>query len=225
MMQQVRDDFNRIASLTAHEAEAREIYSDYLLRHVPMDCNHLLEIGCGFGTFARLVAKRAQHVTAIDLSPQMLEVAKKRAAGYSNLEFLLGDFLQLQLPVESYDCIVMLATLHHLPADEALRKMKIMLRPGGVLIIQDLLDSDGIFDLALSLVRLPVNMAVRFWQKGRLGARREVRRAWAEHGKHESYLKAKDVQAMRDEHLPGGHVQTHFLWRYTIVWHKPDKTS
>ncbi|MDT4955801.1 MAG: hypothetical protein QOJ02_3939 [Acidobacteriota bacterium] len=222
-MQQVRDDFDRIASLTAQETEAREIYSDYLLRHVPVDCNHLLEIGCGFGIFARLVAKRAQHVTAIDLSPQMLEVARKRAAGYSNLEFLLGDFLQLQLPVESYDCVVTLATLHHLPAGEALRKMKTMLRPGGVLIVHDLLDSTGIFDLALGLVRIPVNMAVRFWQKGRLRARPEVRRAWAEHGKHESYLRVKDVEAMRDEHLPGGHVQTHFLWRYTIVWHKPGK--
>lgn len=219
-MQQVRDDFNRIASLTAHEAEAREIYSDYLLRHVPMDCDHVLEIGCGFGTFARIVAHRAQHVTAIDLSPQMIDVAKKRSASYSNLEFLLGDFLQLQLPVESYDCIVTLATLHHLPADEALRKMKTMLRPGGVLIIQDLLDSTGIFDNALSLIRIPINMAVRFWQKGRLRARREVRRAWAEHGRHETYLKAKDVRAMRDEYLPGGLVHKHFLWRYTIVWHK-----
>lgn len=220
-MQQVRDDFNRIASLTAHDVEAQEVYSNYLLSRVPVGCNHALEIGCGFGTFARRVAQRVQYVTAIDLSPQMIDVAKKRSASYSNLKFVLGDFLQLQFPVEAYDCIVTLATLHHLPADEALRKMKTLLRPGGVLIIQDLLDSDGIFDLALGLVRLPVNMALRFWQKGRFRPRREVRQAWTEHGRHETYLKAKEVRAMRDEHLPGGQVREHFLWRYTVVWRKP----
>ncbi|HEV7374510.1 MAG TPA: class I SAM-dependent methyltransferase, partial [Pyrinomonadaceae bacterium] len=143
-MQQVREDFNRIASLTAHEAEAHVSYSNYLLRHVPVDCNRVLEIGCGFGAFTRLIAGRARHVTAVDLSPQMIEVARKRSAGYSNLEFTLGDFLQLPVSADSYDCIVTIATLHHLPAGEALRKMKTTLRPGGVLVLHDLLATDGL---------------------------------------------------------------------------------
>jgi ubiquinone/menaquinone biosynthesis C-methylase UbiE len=222
-MQQVREDFNRIASLTAHEAEAHVSYSNYLLRHVPVDCNRVLEIGCGFGALTRLIAGRARHVTAVDLSPQMIEVARKRSAGYPNLEFTLGDFLQLPVSADSYDCIVTIATLHHLPAGEALRKMKTTLRPGGVLILHDLLATDGLPDKALDFVRLPISRAVRFWQTGKLWVRREVRQAWSEHGKHETYLTPEDVLAMRDEHLPGGRVHNHFLWRYTVVWRKPDK--
>ena len=220
-MQQVREDFDRIALLMASEREAREVYSNHLLRHVSSSCNHLLEIGCGFGAFARAAAHRARHVTALDLSPQMIEVARARSAGCSNLEFVLDDFLQLELPAESYDCIVTLATLHHLPLDEALRKMKAQLRPGGVLILHDLLETSGLIDKAFNVFRLGVNMAVRFRLSGRLRARREVRQAWAEHGKHESYLTPQAVRAMRDEHLPGGRIYHHLLWRYTVVWRKP----
>lgn len=220
-MQQVREDFDRIALLTADEAEAPKPYSDYLLRQIPSDCDRLLEIGCGFGAFTRVLADRARHITAIDLSPQMIEVAKDRSGRYPNLEFILGDFLQLEIPDATYDCIVSIATLHHLPASEALKKMKSALRPGGVLIIHDLLDPDGLFDKALDFIRLPLSCAQQFLQTGRPRSARAVREAWAEHGKHDTYLRAKDVRAMRDEHLAGGNVHTHFLWRYTIVWHKP----
>jgi SAM-dependent methyltransferase len=161
----------------------------------------------------------------MDLSPQMIHVARARSAGCPNLEFVLDDFLQRQLPTESYDCIVTLATLHHLPLDDALRKMKAQLRPGGVLILHDLLENSGLIDKAFNVVRLAVNMAVRFRLSGRLRARREVRRAWVEHGKHESYLKPQEVRAMRDEHLPGGRIYHHLLWRYTVVWRKPDMIS
>jgi SAM-dependent methyltransferase len=221
-MQQVLEDFNRIASLTAHEHAAPETYSNYLLRHVPANCNHVLEIGCGFGAFARLVASRAQRVTAIDLSPQMIEVARERSLDYSNLEFVLGDFLQDHLPAESYDCIVTLATLHHLPLDEAIEKIKSLLRPGGVLILHDLWTHAGYMDKAFDLFRLPISMAGRFWRTGKFIPRREVRRAWIEHGKRDSYLTFQDVLAMRDEHLPGGRVVRHLLWRYTVVWRKPE---
>jgi SAM-dependent methyltransferase len=222
-MQQVHEDFDRIARLMAGEHEARETYSNYLQSQVPAACNQVLEIGCGFGAFARAVAPRARHVTAMDVSPQMINVARERSASYSNLEFVLKDFLQAHLPAESYDCIVTVATLHHLPLKETLERIKTLLRPGGVLILHDLLAASSHIDRALDFVRLPVSMTVRFWQTGRFLERREVRRAWAEHGKHESYLKPQDVRAMRDEHLPEGLIKHHFLWRYTVVWRKPER--
>jgi ubiquinone/menaquinone biosynthesis C-methylase UbiE len=221
-MQQVREDFDRIALLMAHEVSAPETYSNFLLRHVPAGCNNILDIGCGFGAFARRIAPRAERFTAIDLSPQMIKVAKERSQSYSNLDFVLGDFLKLHLPAESYDCIVTLATLHHLPLSEALSKMKSLLSPGGTLIIHDMMATNGYFkNYAFDAVRVPISMAVRLWQRGSLLPRREVRKAWTEHGKRETYLTAKEVRAIRDEHLPGGSVYLHLLWRYTIIWRKP----
>jgi 2-polyprenyl-3-methyl-5-hydroxy-6-metoxy-1,4-benzoquinol methylase len=184
-----------------------------------------LEVGCGFGAFSRLIAQRARRVTAIDLSPQMINTAKLRSANYSNLEFMLDDFLQANFQADSFDCIVTIATLHHLPLGDALTRIKSLLRPGGVLILHDLLAAGSLVDRAFDAVRLPLGMAVRFWRTGRFRARREVRRAWIEHGKHESYLKPQEVRAMRDEHLPGGRVRRHLLWRYTLVWQKPDTTE
>jgi SAM-dependent methyltransferase len=152
----------------------------------------------------------------------MIAVARKRSANFPNLEFALCDFLQAPLPVASYDLIITLATLHHLPLEEALSRIKSLLRPGGVLILQDLLAASGPFDRAFDLVRVPINVAVRLRHGGRLIPRAEVRRAWQEHGKHESYLTPREVQAMRDEHFPGGLVHRHLLWRYTLIWKKPE---
>lgn len=220
-MQQVLEDFDRIALLMAREPEEPERYSDYLLRHVPTACDHVLEIGCGFGAFARLLSARARRVSAIDVSPQMINVARARSAAYTNLEFALTDFLQTELPAESYDCVVTLATIHHLPLDEALRRMKATLRPGGVLILHDLLAPSSLFDKSLDIFRMPLSMLKRLRQTGKMRARREVRRAWIEHGRHESYLTPREVEKMRDRHLPGGRITRHFLWRYTVIWCKP----
>jgi SAM-dependent methyltransferase len=223
-MQQVREDFDRIALLTACEREAPETYAQYLLRRLPEGCRNVLEIGCGFGAFARAVAERAEHVTAMDLSPEMIEIAGERSEGISNLEFVLGDFLRVPLQEESYDCIATLATLHHLPLVEALTRMKSLLRPGGTLLLHDLTAPSNFADRAFDLFRMPFSMAVRLWQRGRLIPRREVRRAWREHGQHETYLTPRQLRAMRDEHLPGGIIRRHLLWRYTVVWVKPEES-
>ena len=220
--EQVRADFDRIAAASARDREALGTYSEFLLSHIPEGCARALEVGCGFGAFARRVAARAGEVTAVDVSPQMLRVAAERSVSHPNLQFILADFLRLELQPETYDCVVTTTTLHHLPEREAVAKMQRLLRPGGVLVIHDLLDPDGVSDWALNFVRLPLNCAARFWRTGRLRERREVRRAWDEHGMHETYLKPKDVLALRDECLPGALVRKHLLWRYTIVWRKPE---
>ena len=218
--EQVRADFDRIAVVSAREHEDLGPYSKFLLGHVPGNCGRALEIGCGLGAFARLVAGRANSVTAVDVSREMLRVGVERSRAYPNLQFILGDFLRLDLPPETYDCIVTTTTLHHLPLAEALGKIRSLLRPSGVLILHDLLDPDGLFDTALNFIRLPVSYAARFRRIGRFRQRREVRTAWDEHGRHETYLKPADVRALRDEYFPGALVRLHLLWRYTIVWRK-----
>ncbi|HEX8843961.1 MAG TPA: methyltransferase domain-containing protein [Pyrinomonadaceae bacterium] len=219
-MQQVREDFDRIAVLSEHEEAAHGPDLDHLLSYVPQRCEHILEVGCGFGIFTRLMAARAERVTAIDLSPQMIRVARERSNDYRNLEFVLTDFLQADLPEEEFDCIVTIATLHHLPLDEALLKLKSLVKPGGVLIIQDLIGYDGLLDKAFDIFRLPLSVVSRFWRSGRLRPSREVRQAWVEHGKHDTYLTAREARRMRDEHFPGAYLRRHLLWRYTLVWRK-----
>jgi ubiquinone/menaquinone biosynthesis C-methylase UbiE len=219
-MEKIRKEFDRIAILSEHQTDPGGVYDRLILGFVSNPCDRALEIGCGTGSFTRLLAAKANHVTAIDLSAEMIRVACLRSSNYSNISYQVGNILQMELPSSHFDFIAMIATLHHLPREPVLEKLKKALKPHGVLIIHDLLTSEGVLDRAIDVLRLPVNAAVRFKRTGRLLARSVERRAWAEHGKGERYLTMKEVRAMRDSCLPGGEARKHLLWRYSLVWSK-----
>lgn len=217
---QVREEFDRIALLTERHGGLSDIYRNYLLRHLPRHSENVLEIGCGTGEFTRLVASCAQNVVAVDLSSEMIRLANSQSTNYQNIQYVLGDVMSDSLPTERYDCIVSLATLHHLPLAQALIKMKAALKPNGVLIIQDLVAAKGLVERVRSALAYPVSGARRFWKTRRIRAPRELRKAWAEHGKGESYLTLDEVREMCRQYLPGARIRRHLLWRYTVVWSK-----
>jgi len=220
----VREEFDRIALLTERHGSLSDIYRNYLLRHLPHHSENVLEIGCGTGEFTRLIASHAQKVVAIDLSPEMIRLANSQSANYQNIEYVLGDVMSYPLPAERYDCIVSLATLHHLPLEQALIKMKAALKPDGVLIIQDLVAAKGLVERGRSGLAYPVSSARRFWKTRRIRAPREIREAWAEHGKGEVYLTLDEVREMCRQFLPGALIRHHLLWRYTVLWSKRGKS-
>lgn len=218
----IREEFDRIALLTErHGGGAGDAYYAYLARQLPPRVESALEIGCGGGAFTRLLAARARSVLALDLSPEMIRLARSRSAGRRNIEYRAGDALRLALPGEGFDCVVSIATLHHLPTEQALTKMKDALKPGGTLVVHDLIADDGLLDRGLSALAYPLGVARRFWQTGRVRMPPEVRRAWAEHGEGEVYLTTSGVREMCERHLPDATVKRHLLWRYTVVWRKP----
>ena len=220
---QVSEEFDRIALLTGREGCGdRGVYHKYLLRQLSPRPESLLEVGCGAGAFTRLLARRARRVLALDLSPEMLRLAESRTAGCENVEYLLGDLMKLPLPEGVYDCVVSVATLHHLPQGAALRKMKDVLRPGGVLVVHDLIADAGLADGCVSALAYPLSVLRRRWKTGRWRVPRELREAWAEHGRHETYLTPAGVREMCRSHLPSARVRRHLLWRYTAVWRKPE---
>jgi ubiquinone/menaquinone biosynthesis C-methylase UbiE len=217
---QVCEDFDRIALLTETHGGAGDTYHRHIERHLPPRCESALEVGCGTGSFTRLLAGRARNVVAIDVSPQMIRLARQHSASYPHVDYVLGDVLRLALPAESFDCIVSLATLHHLPMEEALLKMKGALKTNGVLVIHDLVADQGLVDGMRSALAYPLSVARRFRETGRLRQPREVREAWKEHGAGEAYLTLNEVREMCRRYLPGARIHRHLFWRYTVVWHK-----
>jgi ubiquinone/menaquinone biosynthesis C-methylase UbiE len=102
----------------------------------------VLEIGTGTGAFAREAAKAGARVHAIDISAVMLEYARLRAREekLDNLTFELAGFLSFEAEPASYDAVVTGLAMHHLSdvwKAVALRKIHHFLRPGGVLILLD----------------------------------------------------------------------------------------
>ena len=240
-MSTLQEDFDRIALVSAATPDGaihNDHYHNFLLRHLPSNCHEVLEIGCGTGTFARRLAEHSDHVLALDLSPEMIRMAREHSAQFPdtdspntkfpNIEFELADVLERPLPVTSFDCIATIATLHHLPFAEVLLKMKAALKPGGVLLVLDLFEpariSDspvaGLSDSLLNILALPVSVGLRVIHHGRLLPRREVRDAWAAHEIHDLYPTMKEVHALCNRLLPGAKIKKHLLWRYSIVWTK-----
>jgi ubiquinone/menaquinone biosynthesis C-methylase UbiE len=219
-MSDVRADFDRIALLSGEEWGHNGHYHEFLARHVPAPCREALEVGCGTGAFSRRLAKSSERVLALDLSPNMVGLARERSARFPNIEFRVADVLEMELPAERFDCIATIATLHHLPVAEVLPKLKGALKPGGVLLVLDLFQGEGLSDAFRNALAVPVSLGLRLVRRGRLLPPREVRRAWNEHGRHDSYLTMAQVGEVCAELLPGALITRHLLWRYSVVWKK-----
>lgn len=227
-MSTIEKDFDRLAILDSDGWTANNHYHDFLLRYVPADCPDALEVGCGTGTFSRRLAERAKQVVALDLSSEMIRVARSRSAQFPNIEYRCDDVMSDDLPAGGFDCVATIATLHHLPLREVILKLKRTLKPNGVLIILDLFEPErsllklsGWRDNLANLVGMGVSGSLRLLHNGRLKPPREVRAAWDEHGKTDSYPAMTEVRALCREILPGAEIRQHLLWRYSIIWRAP----
>jgi ubiquinone/menaquinone biosynthesis C-methylase UbiE len=79
-------EFDRIAQTEASGGwNHNNHYHSFLLRHAPAHCAAALEVGCGMGEYARLLAQRSDKVLALDLSPEMLRIARERSQTYHRL--------------------------------------------------------------------------------------------------------------------------------------------
>jgi ubiquinone/menaquinone biosynthesis C-methylase UbiE len=218
----IQADFDRIARLSTDKWNHNGHYHSFLLKHVPSQCAEALDIGCGTGSFSRLLAQRCKRVLALDLSPRMIQVAREHSKSYNNIDFRVADAMTWQYPKERFDCIASIATLHHLPFGETLVNMKRSLKAGGALLILDLFQGENLLDLLVSAMALPVDVVLRLVKRGRLREPAEVRAAWDEHGRHDSYLTLSEIRKTCATILPGSVVTRHLLWRYSIVWKKGD---
>lgn len=101
-----------------------------------------VDLGVGDGLLTLMLSEIAEHVTAVDISAQMLDQLRQRAAakGIRNIETLEADIEHLPLPDASHDVVVASQALHHARDPErALREAWRVLVPGGRLLVIDLL--------------------------------------------------------------------------------------
>lgn len=102
----------------------------------------IADLGAGEGTLSLLLAQRAERVIAVDSSQKMVEygtdVAKRH--GVHNLEYRLGDLEELPLPANEVDLVLLHQSLHHaLHPKRAIEEAWRILRPGGRVVVMDLL--------------------------------------------------------------------------------------
>ncbi|MEJ6717438.1 MAG: ArsR family transcriptional regulator [Akkermansiaceae bacterium] len=100
------------------------------------------DLGAGEGTLSQLIAQRAKKVIAIDNSEKMVEFGQKLAKENKlpNLEYRLGDIESPPIDDSSVDLAILSQALHHAESPaKALAEAHRILKPGGRLIVLDLL--------------------------------------------------------------------------------------
>ncbi|RBQ15616.1 SAM-dependent methyltransferase [Spongiactinospora rosea] len=127
--------------LRSHRWRTADNSAAYLLPHLAPG-QALLDIGCGPGTLTLDLAARVApgRVTAVEVTPDALDLARAEAArrGQDGVEFVVGDVHALDLPGDSYDVVHAHQVLQHVgdPVG-ALREMRRVCRPGGVVAVRD----------------------------------------------------------------------------------------
>lgn len=181
---------------------------------IPAACQHALDIGCGEGMLARELARHVPHVTGIDQHAASIEMARRQSPP-GQIDYLDGDFLTHPFPPGYFGLVSCVAALHHMDAAAALTRMKQLIAPGGTLIINGVARSQ-LADLPLDLVAVPVNLGYRL-----------ARGYWH----HPSPIlwppphTYRQIRALARDILPGVIYRRHLLWRYSLTWTKPARSS
>jgi|TARA_B100001093_G_scaffold71195_1_gene61806 ArsR family transcriptional regulator len=100
------------------------------------------DLGAGEGTLSQLIAQRAKKVIAVDNSEKMVKFGQNLAKenGLPNLEYRLGDIESPPIDDSSVDLAILSQALHHAEhPSKALSEAHRILKPGGRLIVLDLL--------------------------------------------------------------------------------------
>ncbi len=142
-----------------HGPIARRVFESL---HLAADA-HYLDIGCGNGYSVRWAAAASPRGTAIgiDLSPDMIRIARERSAGLTNVDFREAAFPQHPLPHGLFDAIFSMEVFYYLPdPDAALREVLRLLKPGGV--FASAIDIYREHPMARNWIRY-VGAAVKLW--------------------------------------------------------------
>jgi ubiquinone/menaquinone biosynthesis C-methylase UbiE len=112
----------------------RAAWAARLRERIPDDGVDVLDVGCGTGSLALVLAEQGHTVTGVDLSPNMVELARRKLAGRATI--LLGDAAVPPVGDRRFDVVLCRHLLWALPDPAAaLRRWTGLLRPGGQLVL------------------------------------------------------------------------------------------
>jgi ubiquinone/menaquinone biosynthesis C-methylase UbiE len=110
-----------------------------VLRFVePRKDDRALDAGTGTGALAFALAPHVAEVVGIDLVPELLAEARRRAPEFPNVTFLEGDITRLPPELGEFDLAASARTFHHIRRPElAIAELIRVTRPGGRILVVD----------------------------------------------------------------------------------------
>jgi SAM-dependent methyltransferase len=181
-------------------------YYPLLRAAVPDTATRVLDIGCGDGTFCRLLVRPDRLVVGLDLDPRHLAPAP-------GVTYVVGSAEALGLADETFDAVTMTMVLHHVDARRALAEAVRVLAPGGSLQVLGIGRYGGPRDLPYELRDA---VAHRLHSRGREPwepptTKVDPVETWSE------------VLTTVRRRLPGCAWDRLPMWRYRVTWTKPGR--
>ena len=140
-------------------------YIDKFLAFLPKEAK-LLDVGCGPGTFTKYLLKKGFDVEGLDLSQEMLKIAKEKVP---QVEFKKMDMRNLSYPNETFDGLLVAYSLIHIPSEEIPLTLKgfsrILKSKGQIMVIVQGGEPDKIVDEPL---KKGEKIFINFFTKARL---------------------------------------------------------
>jgi ubiquinone/menaquinone biosynthesis C-methylase UbiE len=111
-----------------------------------------VDSGTGAGALAFALAPLVREVVGVDLVPELLEQARKRAARFPNVTFVEGDATKLPFGLAEFDLACSMRTLHHIPRPElaAAELARVTRRGGHVFVVDQIAPVDPLAALELN---------------------------------------------------------------------------
>ncbi|MFJ8467686.1 class I SAM-dependent methyltransferase [Streptomyces swartbergensis] len=186
----------------------------WILRQLPRRVRSALDVGCGSGDLARLLAGRAERVHGVDADPAITALARELTPTAAPVTYAVAD-APAGLPDGPYDVITCVAVVHHLPFTRALAAFRDRLAPGGTLVIVGVSRERTPVDHLLSAASVPLNIVMALLKNRGRPAPHPVsmtaRTSPADMTFPEIAREARNV-------LPGARLRRRLFWRYTLVW-------
>jgi SAM-dependent methyltransferase len=99
--------------------------------------SRILEIGCGTGQATLPLAERGLEVVCVELGEGLAAVARRKLAGFPNVEVVHAVFEDWDAPAASFDAVVAFTAFHWVDPEVKYEKAARLLRPGGTLAVAE----------------------------------------------------------------------------------------
>lgn len=186
----------------------------WILRQFPERVDSAVDVGCGSGDLARLLAGRARRVHGIDADPRITGRARELTPAAAPVTYTTADALT-GLGDRPYDVITCVAVVHHLPFTRALETFRDHLAPGGTLVIVGVARELTTVDHLLGIASIPLDIVMALLKNRGGPAPRPVSMTARTRPADLTFTEiAREARAV----LPGVRLRRRLLWRYTLVW-------
>jgi SAM-dependent methyltransferase len=213
--------YDQVAELYDHafaDIRVRKDEWEWLNRNLPEGREvNVLDIGCGNGALLNALSGRIEYGAGVDESEAILKKAKQRNSGIPHLEFSRIDSPLLPFEDGMFDIVISLMSFRYLDWDPLLKEIKRVTKPGGRLLIVDMVTDPVRTSEYTRLVKDKIRTLMR--QKANSNFNKNLRRLVT----HQDWKRMLEYNPIRSEHEMKWYLESRFPGReieiLNLGWH------